>query len=533
MAPKHIFITGGVVSSLGKGITAASIGRLMKDRGYRVSMQKFDPYINANPGNLSPYQHGEVFVTDDGGECDLDVGHYERFIDESLGRDSDITSGGIYQHVINKERSGDFHGGTVQVIPHITNEIKRRIYALEHATPAPDVIITEIGGTVGDIEGLPFLEAIRQVRYEVGPACCLYIHVTLVPYLDKAGELKTKPTQHSVKELRSIGIQPDIIVCRSELPLPRSVREKIGLFCNIDADSVISNIDAEALYEIPLLLEENGLGRLLCKKLQFENDNPDHSEWEEIVRRIKNPTRKVEIALVGKYIELRDAYLSVSEALTHAAIRHQCAIDIRWVASHELYTYEDAKNALEGVSGIIVPSGFGERGAEGMVFAARFARENNIPFFAEGMGMQMAVVEFARNVCGLVADSTEITPTVKHPVVDLMAELKEMDGDTMRLGKYATILKEGTKIREIYGKEVAEERQRHRYEINPEYRSALEQHGLVCSGIDERHSLVDSVELPQHPFFIGVQFNAEFKSRPNRPHPLYVGFVEAALAHKG
>ncbi|OQB22775.1 MAG: CTP synthase [Firmicutes bacterium ADurb.Bin182] len=530
MAPKHIFITGGVVSSLGKGITAASIGRLMKDRGYRVCMQKFDPYINVNPGNLSPYQHGEVFVTDDGGECDLDVGHYERFIDESLSKESDITSGQIYQHVINKERSGDFHGGTVQVIPHITNEIKRRIYALEHKIPAPDIIITEIGGTVGDIEGLPFLEAIRQIRYEVGSACCLYIHVTLVPYLDKAGELKTKPTQHSVKELRSIGIQPDIIVCRSEMPLPRSVREKIGLFCNIDADSVISNIDAETLYEIPLLLEEGGLGELLCKKLLFENGHPDHREWEEIVRRVKNPVRQVEIALVGKYIELRDAYLSVSEALSHAAIFHGCEVDIRWVASHELYSYEDAQAALKGVSGIIVPSGFGERGAEGMVFAARYARENDIPFFAEGMGMQMAVVEYARNVCGLEADSTEITPTVKNPVIDLLAELKELDGDTMRLGKYSCRLKEDTKIRKIYGKEVIEERQRHRYELNPEYQSVLEQDGMTLSGIEEKHSLVDCIELPSHPWFIGVQFNAEFKSRPNRPHPLYVGFVEAALS---
>ena len=524
---KYIFITGGVVSSLGKGITAASLGRLLKARGYKVSIQKFDPYINVNPGNMSPYQHGEVFVTDDGGECDLDVGHYERFIDENLTVDSDITSGQIYLSVIEKERAGEFQGGTVQVIPHITNEIKRRIYRIAKAG-APDVIITEIGGTVGDIESLPFLEAIRQIRYDIGQENCAYIHVTLVPYLGKAGELKTKPTQHSVKELTGIGIQPDFIICRTDVSLPKPLRDKIGLFCNIAGEDVIQNVDADSLYEVPLLLEAEGLGSRVCKRLGMANGEADLAEWRAIVERGKHLDKKVKIALVGKYVELRDAYFSLTEALSHAGNALGAHIEIDWIPSSSLESCPDLDAILEGAHGIIVPGGFGERGAEGKVRAAGYARVKKIPFYGINMGMQMAVVEFARSVLGLQdANSTEHAPDTGNPIVDLLSEKKEM-GDTMRRGKYRCTIEKGSRAFEAYGENEANERHRHRYEINEDYVPLLAQHGMVVTGRSEQ-GLVEIIEIPEHPWYVGVQFNAEFRSRPNKAHPLLVAFVQAAL----
>ena len=526
---KYIFITGGVVSSLGKGITAASLGRLLKARGYKVSIQKFDPYINVNPGNMSPYQHGEVFVTDDGGECDLDVGHYERFIDENLTVDSDITSGQIYLSVIEKERAGEFQGGTVQVIPHITNEIKRRIYRIAKSNPAPDVILTEIGGTVGDIESLPFLEAIRQIRYDIGLENCAYIHVTLVPYLGKAGELKTKPTQHSVKELSGIGIQPDFIICRTEVPLPKPLRDKIGLFCNIAGEDVIQNVDADSLYEVPLLLEEEGLGTRVCKRLGLEDCEADLGQWRAMVERGKRLDKKVKIALVGKYVELRDAYFSLTEALSHAGNALGAQIEIDWIASSSLETCPDFDAILEGADGIIVPGGFGERGAEGKIRAAGYARLKSIPFYGINMGMQMAVVEFARSVLGLSdANSTEHAPDTGNPVVDLLSEKKEM-GDTMRRGKYRCVIEKGSRAFEAYGAQEASERHRHRYEINEDYVPLLERQGMIVTGRSEQ-GLAEIVEIPEHPWYVGVQFNAEFRSRPNKAHPLLVAFVKAALS---
>ncbi len=534
MATKYIFVTGGVVSSLGKGITAASLGRLLKSRGLKVSMQKFDPYINLNPGMMSPLQHGEVFVTDDGGECDLDLGHYERFIDESLTVDSDITSGQIYQSVINKERKGDYHGGTVQVIPHITNEIKRSIFRLERATGC-DVVITEVGGTVGDIESLPFLEAIRQIKWEVGVENCLYIHVTLVPYLGKAGELKTKPTQHSVKELRSIGIQPDIIVCRCELPLSSSLRDKIGLFCNIEGSAVIPNYDAETLYDVPLMLQKEGLDKLVCEKLHLGATESDMTVWSKLTERFKHPTRKVRIALVGKYVDLRDAYISISEALAHAGIAHAAEVEIEWIYSGDIKSEEMAGEMLAGMDGIIVPGGFGERGMSGMALAAHYARTHGVPFFGLGLGMQMAVVEFANSVCGIPADTTERDPQTPNPIIDLMADFKDLDprvDDTMRLGKYNLRICEGSLARAAYGAEVVGERHRNRYELNPSYHDWLAQNGLHVTATCVENGLAEIVELGNHPWFVGVLFHAEFLSRPNKPHPLFVSFIGAALQGK-
>ncbi|MFZ5989954.1 MAG: CTP synthase [Bacillota bacterium] len=530
MSVKYIFVTGGVVSGLGKGITAASLGRLLKARGLRVTIQKFDPYINVDPGTMSPYQHGEVFVTDDGAETDLDLGHYERFIDENLSKNSNVTTGKIYWSVISKERKGDFLGGTVQVIPHITNEIKERIYRVGK-TDHTDVVITEIGGTVGDIESLPFLEAIRQVTTDVGRDNVMYIHVTLVPYLGKSGELKTKPTQHSVKELRSIGIQPDVIVCRTEKRLTKDLKDKIGLFCNIPGDWVIQNLDAEVLYEVPLMLEDEGLASTVCKRLGLKCSEPDLTEWSEMVDRQKNLSKVVTIALVGKYVELHDAYLSVVESLKHGGIANDADVKIKWINSETL-NEENVKNHLLKVDGILVPGGFGDRGIEGKITAARFARENKKPYFGICLGMQMAVVEFARNVAGLNgANSSEFDMDSQYPVIDLMPEQRDIDekGGTMRLGLYPCKIKENSKTYSIYKDELIYERHRHRYEFNNEYRELLTSKGLILSGLSPSERLVEIIELEDHPWFIGVQFHPEFKSRPNRPHPLFRDFIRASV----
>ncbi|HZX46075.1 MAG TPA: CTP synthase [Clostridia bacterium] len=532
MATKYIFVTGGVVSSLGKGITAASLGRLLKNRGLRVSMQKFDPYINVDPGTMSPYQHGEVFVTEDGAETDLDLGHYERFIDINLTKDSSLTAGKIYWSVLNKEREGEYLGGTVQVIPHVTNEIKERI---KKVAKDVDVVITEIGGTVGDIESLPFLEAIRQLRHDAGRGNVLYIHVTLVPYLSRAGELKTKPTQHSVKELRSIGIQPDIIVCRTEKPLNRDTKEKIALFCNVEPEAVVQNSDVATIYDVPLLLEQEGLDDLVVEMMGLENcPPPDMTEWEGLVERIKNPRHKVKIALVGKYVELHDAYLSVAEALCHGAIANDASLEIEWVQSADV-TEANVAEKLRDADGVLVPGGFGDRGVEGKLVAIRYARENKIPLLGICLGMQLAVVEFARNVLGYKgANSTEFDPGTPHPVIDLMPDQKDVKGlgGTMRLGGYPCELVQGTKARESYGKELVHERHRHRHEFNNRYRDALAEKGLIVSGVSPDGRLVEMVELKDHPWFVGCQFHPEFKSRPNRPHPLFSGLIKAALQNK-
>ncbi len=529
MAVKYIFVTGGVVSGLGKGITAASLGRLLKARGYRVTMQKFDPYINVDPGTMSPFQHGEVFVTDDGAETDLDLGHYERFIDENLSVNSNVTTGKIYWDVISKERRGDFLGGTVQVIPHITNEIKERVYRLGRENDT-DVVITEIGGTVGDIESTPFMEAIRQIGIEAGHENVVYIHVTLVPYISGSGELKSKPTQHSVKELLSLGIQPNIVVCRSERPMPKDVRDKIGLFCNIRGEDVIQNLTAPVLYEVPLMLEKEGLAASVCRHLGLENRTPDLEDWKHTVERCKSARETVTIALVGKYVELHDAYLSVAESLCHAGIRNDVKVDIRWVNSEEV-TRENVTEKLKGCQGVLVPGGFGDRGIAGMIEAVRYVREHNIPFLGICLGMQMAVIEFARNVLGWAdADSGEFKADCGHPVIDIMPEQKAITkkGGTMRLGLYPCELKEGTRCRAVYGEKLIQERHRHRYEFNNDYRADFEKAGLVLAGQSPDRRLVEMVELPRHPWFIGVQFHPEFRSRPNRAHPLFASFVEAA-----
>jgi len=533
MAAKYIFVTGGVVSGLGKGITAASLGRLLKARGLRVTIQKFDPYINIDPGTMNPYQHGEVFVTDDGAETDLDLGHYERFIDENLNKNNNITTGKIYLSVINKERKGDFLGGTVQVIPHITNEIKERIHRAAKDNNV-DVVITEIGGTVGDIESLPFLEAIRQFSTDVGRENVMYIHVTLVPYLDNSGELKTKPTQHSVKELRSIGIQPDVIVCRTKKHLSREMKEKIALFCNLPADWVIQNIDAEVLYEVPLILEKENLGNIVCERLNLNCGKPDLSDWEEIVNKQKNLRKNVTIALVGKYVELHDAYLSIVEALNHAGIANDTNVKIKWINSENVND-ENVEEYLHDADGILVPGGFGDRGIEGKITAIKYARENKVPFFGICLGMQMAIVEFCRNVCGLTdAHSSEFNPETRHPVIDLMPEQRDVDGKggTMRLGLYPCKLMPNSKTREIYSDDLIYERHRHRYEVNNQYRSMLTENGMFLSGLSPSERLVEIIELSNHPWFIGVQFHPEYKSRPNKPHPLFKDFVRASLENK-
>ncbi len=531
MATKYIFVTGGVVSSLGKGITAASLGRLLKARGLKVTIQKFDPYINVDPGTMSPYQHGEVFVTDDGAETDLDLGHYERFIDINLSKLSNVTTGKVYSTVINKERRGDYLGATVQVIPHITNEIKERAYRLAN-DQNPDVVIIEIGGTVGDIESLPFLEAIRQVKYDVGKENVLYIHVTLIPYLAKAGELKTKPTQHSVKNLREIGIQPDIIVTRTEHKVSEEMLDKIALFCNVDAENVIPNEDAETLYEVPLALEKTGLPNVVCKRLGISCGEPDLSEWEAIVEKEKQLRESVTIALVGKYVELRDAYLSVAESLKHAGIHNDVNVDIRWVHSEEV-TEESLDDHFHGVDGILVPGGFGDRGIEGKIRATRYARENKIPFFGICLGMQMLVVEFARNVMGLEkAHSSELDANAADPVIDLMQDQVDVEdkGGTMRLGLYPCRLAEGSLAAKAYGEDLIYERHRHRYEFNNHYREMMADKGLKFTGLSPDERLVEIVELEDHPWYLAAQFHPEFKSRPTRPHPLFRDFIAASKA---
>jgi CTP synthase len=530
---KHIFVTGGVVSSLGKGITAASLGRLLKSRGLKVTIQKLDPYLNVDPGTMSPFQHGEVFVTDDGGETDLDLGHYERFIDESLARESNVTAGSVYQTVVNKERRGDFLGGTVQVIPHVTNEIKGRIMRLAEQT-APDVIITEVGGTVGDIESLPFLEAIRQLRKDVGPSNVCYIHVTLVPYIAASSELKTKPTQHSVKELRSIGIQPDFIVCRSDRPIDAGIRRKIALFCDVEPKAVVSAQDARSIYEVPLRLREQALDEMVIDRLGLECGSPDMAEWERFVAHSSSLADSVDIALVGKYVQLPDAYLSVTEALDHAGIFHDHKVNVHWVDAESL-TPEEVDQILSEMNGILVPGGFGIRGIEGKVRAACYARENGVPYLGVCLGMQVAVVEFARHVAGLEgANSAEFDPVTEHPVIDLMHEQHDVDemGGTMRLGAYPCKITPGTKGQEAYGEEVIYERHRHRYEVNNAYRDRLVEAGLVISGVSPDERLVEMVEIPDHPWFLGNQGHPEFKSRPTRPAPLFRDFIGAAVAHK-
>ena len=535
MKTKYIFVTGGVVSGLGKGITAASLGRLLKARGYKVTMQKFDPYINMDPGTLSPYQHGEVFVTDDGTETDLDLGHYERFIDENLNVNSNVTTGKIYWSVITKERRGDYEGRTVQVIPHITNEIKSRVY---RAAADTDIVITEIGGTVGDIESTPFLEAIRQVSHEVGKENCMYIHLTLVPYLSTSGEQKTKPTQHSVKELLSLGIQPDVIVLRTEKPLEDGTTDKIALFCNVSPDSVIQNLDLETIYEVPLALEEEGLAKTVCRRLCLEDREPDLDAWREMVAVVKDLMNgdkdEVTISLVGKYIALHDAYISVVESLKHGGIANYTNVNINWVDSEET-TPETVDELLSCSDGILVPGGFGDRGIEGKILAAQYAREHNIPYFGICLGMQIAVIEYARNVLGYTdANSSELDPQTEHPVIDLMPEQKDVEdlGGTMRLGLYPCKITKDSLSEKIYGSSLIYERHRHRYEFNNVYRKEITDKGMVIAGQSPDERLVEMVELPNHPWYVGVQFHPEFKSRPNHAHPLFKSFIAAALKKK-
>ncbi|WP_317304707.1 CTP synthase [Allisonella histaminiformans] len=534
---KYIFVTGGVVSSLGKGITAASLGRLLKNRGYKVTIQKFDPYINIDPGTMSPYQHGEVFVTDDGAETDLDLGHYERFIDVNLSKASNVTTGKVYQSVINKERKGEYLGSTIQVIPHITNEIKERVLRVGRNDNA-DIVITEIGGTVGDIESLPFLEAIRQVKKDVpNRNDVLYIHVTLIPYIHAAGELKTKPTQHSVKELRSIGIQPDIIVCRTEKTVSDDMKKKIALFCDVDARAVINNETCSTIYEVPLLLQEEGLDRIVLEKLGLEDRHCDMDEWTAMVNRIKETDasdKEINIALVGKYVALHDAYLSVVESLHHAGYANGVQVKIKWIDSEELEKPGVNLDEVFGdVSGIVIPGGFGSRGVEGKIATVRYAREHKVPFLGLCLGMQCAVIEFARHVCGMEgANSTEFVPDTPYPVIDLMADQADVTekGGTMRLGTYPCKLMEGSVARSLYdNNEIIYERHRHRYEVNNDFRAKLEEKGLVFSGTSPDNRLVEIIELKDHPYFEATQAHPEFKSRPTRPHPLFMGLIKAAL----
>jgi len=529
---KYIFVTGGVVSGLGKGITAASLGRLLKARGFKVTNQKFDPYINIDPGMMNPIQHGEVFVTDDGAETDLDIGHYERFIDENLNINSDVTTGQIYWSVINKERTGDYLGGTVQVIPHITNEIKERIYRAG-ASGENDVVITEIGGTVGDIESLPFLEAIRQVATEVGRENVMYIHVALIPYLEMSGELKSKPAQHSVKELLSIGIQPDVLVCRTSYPLDNDIINKLALFCNIPVEAVIANPDIPTLYEIPLVLEKQGLTKVVLKKLNLPDYRPDLDEWKAMVEKTKNLKSELTVGLVGKYVALHDAYLSTVEALKHAGIANDSKINIKWINS-ELLTEENVDETLGEVDAILVPAGFGDRGINGKILACQYAREHDVPFFGIGLGMQLSVVEYARNVLGLkAAHSTEVDPGTVYPVIDIMPDQKDTEKTgTMRLGKYPCHIMRNTKVYEAYQKEIIDERHRHRYEVNNAYRDRLEEAGMYFVGKSPDGKLCEILEVADKRWFVGVQFHPEFKSRPNRPHPLFRDFVKAALEYK-
>jgi CTP synthase len=526
--PKYIFVTGGVVSSVGKGITTASLGRVIKSRGASVSIMKLDPYLNVDPGTMSPYQHGEVFVTDDGAETDLDLGHYERFTDENLSRASNVTTGQVYSTVIAKERRGDYLGGTIQVIPHITNEIKDRV-RLASRQHESDVVIVEVGGTIGDIEGQAFVEAIRQLRREVGRHNTLYIHVTLVPEVG-GGELKTKPTQQSVRELRSVGIQPDVIVARADRPIPDEVREKIALFCDVDLEAVISMPTADSIYEVPLILEESGLGAYIARELGIPGE-PDLGEWRELVAHIRKPRRPLKLAIVGKYVELQDAYMSVIESITHAGLWHDVDPELVWVNS-ETGTDEEIEKALRKVSGVVVPGGFGPRGTEGKIVAARFAREHKIPYLGLCYGLHMAAIEVARNVCGLAgANSTEIDPQTPYPVIDLMPDQKGVQmGGTMRLGLWPCQLDPGTAAAAAYGEGLVSERHRHRFEVNNAFRQQLADAGLVVSGASPDGRLAEIMELRDHPFFVGVQFHPELRSRPTRPHPLFRDFVGAAKA---
>lgn len=529
MNTKYIFVTGGVVSGLGKGITAASLGRLLKNRGYKVTIQKFDPYINVDPGTMNPYEHGEVFVTDDGAETDLDLGHYERFINENLTHNSSVTMGKIYQTVIEKERKGEYLGKTVQVIPHITNEIKERIYGFEDTDT--DIVITEVGGTVGDIEGLSIIEAIRQVGLEKNPEDVLYIHVTLLPYISGSNEIKSKPTQHSVKELQSLGIKPDILVCRTETDIPDSVREKLSLFCNVRKTSVIQNKTADCLYAVPLMLEKEGLAREVCNHLRLDRYIPDNSKWEEMIDGIRNidKTKVINIAIVGKYIKLEDSYISVIESLYHAGFANKVKVKVGLVDAEKINA-ENVKETLSKYDGIVVPGGFGNRGIEGKIETIKYARENNVPFLGICLGMQMAVVEFARNVLGLKdANSSELNEKTTNPVIHIMEEQKNIDrkGGTMRLGAYPCLIKEGSLAEKTYGKLEISERHRHRFEYNNDYREKLEKSGLKVSGTSPDGLLVEMVEIKEHPYFIASQFHPELKSRPNKPAPLFVGLVKA------
>ncbi|MBR0081843.1 MAG: CTP synthase [Clostridia bacterium] len=530
---KYVFVTGGVVSGLGKGITAASLGRLLKSRGLKVAAQKLDPYINVDPGTMSPYQHGEVFVTEDGAETDLDLGHYERFIDENLNRFSNLTTGKVYWNVLNKERRGEYLGSTVQVIPHITNEIKSFVYEVGKRTDA-DVVITEIGGTIGDIESQPFLEAVRQISLEVGRENSLFIHVTLVPYLHGSDEHKSKPTQHSVKELQGMGIRPDLIVLRCDRPLEPAIFQKIALFCNVKPDCVIENITLPTLYEAPLMLERSHFSEVVCRELGLVTPAPDLSEWEQMVARSKQARRQVRIGLVGKYVGLHDAYLSVAEALRHAGFAQDAHVDIDWIDAEEL-TEATANDRLSALDGIIVPGGFGSRGIEGMILAARYARTHNVPYFGICLGMQIAVIEYARNVAGLRdADSGEFDSACAHKVIDFMpGQSDEVDkGGTLRLGAYPCRILPGTVMEACYGASEIRERHRHRYEYNNDYRALLEGCGLTNCGMSPDGNLVEAVELSDRPFWLGVQFHPEFKSRPNKPHPLFMGFIRAALLQR-
>ncbi|MFA9376771.1 MAG: CTP synthase [Lachnotalea sp.] len=530
MPVKYVFVTGGVVSGLGKGITAASLGRLLKARGYKVTMQKFDPYINIDPGTMNPIQHGECFVTDDGAETDLDLGHYERFIDESLDKYSNVTTGKIYWSVLSKERRGDFGGGTVQVIPHITNEIKGRFYR-NFTDKETRIAIIEVGGTVGDIESQPFLESIRQFQHDVGRENAILLHVTLIPYLKASGEMKTKPTQASVKELQGMGIQPDIIVCRSEHPLDQQLRDKIALFCNVPNKHVLQNLDVDILYEAPLAMEAERLAQVACECLHLECPEPDLTEWENMITAWKNPTHEVTVALVGKYIQLHDAYISVVEALKHGGVANSSTVNIKWIDS-ELVTSENVAELLGDVSGILVPGGFGDRGIDGKIAAIKYARENKVPFLGLCLGMQLAIVEFARNVVGYNdAHSVELHADTTHPVIHLMPDQDGVEdiGGTLRLGSYPCVLDEESKAFELYKETTINERHRHRYEVNNDYRTVLIENGMTLSGISPDGRIVEMIELKEHPWFLGTQAHPELKSRPNRPHPLFKGFIEATL----
>ncbi len=533
MAVKYVFVTGGVVSGLGKGITAASLGRLLKMRGYRVTMQKFDPYINIDPGTMNPVQHGEVFVTDDGAETDLDLGHYERFIDESLTKQSNVTTGKVYWSVLSKERRGDFGGGTVQVIPHITNEIKSRFYR-DDGVKETQIAIIEVGGTVGDIESQPFLESIRQFQHDVGHDNAIIIHVTLIPYLGASGEMKTKPTQASVKELQGMGIQPDIIVCRTERPLEDGIKDKIALFCNVPTKHVLQNLDVETLYEAPLAMEKEHLANVACDCLKLDCPEPDMEEWQIMVDTLKNLEKDVTVALVGKYTTLHDAYISVVESLKHGGLAHKSNVTIKWVDS-ETVTKDNVDEILGDVSGIIVPGGFGDRGTDGMINAIRYARENGVPYLGLCLGMQLSIVEFARHVCGFRdAHSIELDPQTTHPVIHLMPDQDGVEdiGGTLRLGAYPCVLADDSLALRLYGKKEISERHRHRYEVNNYYRDELEKAGMKLSGLSPDGRIVEMCELPSHPWFIATQAHPEFKSRPNRPHPLFKGFIGAALEYQ-